>query len=203
MQSFTVQDLVKIVRKAGSHVVKNMGKIGRIESKISHSDLVTDIDRQVEEILRKELSEYGINVIGEESWKGEVILKGLHAVVDPIDGTLNFVHGLNFFSISVALIDELKVQMLKVGESRFELLEPMGENSEISKFLEKRGGGIHHIALRVDDIEAAFKSAKDMGFRIIGDSIQTGAEGRKIFFLHPKSTGGVLIEFVEGGNENG
>ena len=96
----------------------------------------------------------------------------------------------------------LRIQVFRVGESRFEILEPTREESEISKFLERRGEGIHHIALRVDDIEKAFNRAKELGFKVIGDSIQKGAGGRRVFFLHPKGTAGVLFEFVEGGMED-
>ena len=125
--------------------------------------------------------------------------------VKSIEDSMKLYSGLlNLKKEGVEELEErgLRVHIFRVGETKFELLEPTREDSEISKFLEKKGEGIHHIALNVDDIETTFEKAKDMGFRIIGDAIQRGAGGRRIFFLHPKDTGGILIEFVEGGREN-
>lgn len=95
----------------------------------------------------------------------------------------------------------LKVYFIKVGETRLELLEPISENSEISSFLEKRGEGIHHIAFLVEKVEDIIKKAKEEGIKPLSDKPQIGAGGRKIVFLHPKTTGGVLIELVEGEEE--
>jgi methylmalonyl-CoA epimerase len=87
--------------------------------------------------------------------------------------------------------------MLPIGESRIELLEPTSEDSPISKFLEKRGGGIHHIALEVDDIEASLAQLKAKGMRLIDESPRVGAEGCLVAFVHPASANGVLIELVQ------
>jgi len=92
----------------------------------------------------------------------------------------------------------LKVYFIEVGETRLELLEPTSEKSEISSFLEKRGEGIHHLAFLVEGIEDIIKKAKEGGFKPLSDEPQIGAGGRKVAFLHPKTTGGVLIELVEG-----
>lgn len=83
------------------------------------------------------------------------------------------------------------------GTSRIELLGATREDSEISAFLAKRGEGIHHICLRVEDIDAAVREISSRGARVIGSGIQSGAHGTRVAFLHPKSTGGVLIELVE------
>jgi len=92
----------------------------------------------------------------------------------------------------------LKVAFIKVGDTRIELLEPLSENSQISKFLESRGEGIHHIAFRVDDVEAAIEEAVSLELKPLSREPESGAGGTKIVFLHPKSTGGVLMELVEG-----
>jgi methylmalonyl-CoA epimerase len=92
---------------------------------------------------------------------------------------------------------KVRVAMLPLGESRVELLEPMAADSPISKFLEKRGGGIHHIAVEVEDIEAAISRMKANGVRMIDETPRIGAEGCRVAFAHPASSGGVLLELVE------
>ena len=80
--------------------------------------------------------------------------------------------------------------------TRLEILQDAG-NGPIAKFLEKRGSGVHHIALRVDNIQAAFDYIKSQGIRMIDAQPRTGAHHTRIFFVHPESTGGILIEFVQ------
>lgn len=92
---------------------------------------------------------------------------------------------------------KVRVAMLPIGESRVELLEPTSDDSPISKFLEKRGGGIHHIAVEVDDIESALAQLKAAGTRLIDESPRIGAEGCLVAFVHPSSTHGVLLELVQ------
>ena len=96
-------------------------------------------------------------------------------------------------------VDEqgVRVAMLAVGESRIELLEPTHEKSPIAKFLDKRGPGIHHIALRVGDIRAALNKLKATGARLIDETPRIGAGGCLVAFIHPTATGGVLVELVE------
>ena len=92
----------------------------------------------------------------------------------------------------------LSVQdMLPVGDSRIELLEPTSDDSPISKFLEKRGGGIHHVAVEVDDIRAALADMKSKGTRLIDEEPRAGAEGCLVAFVHPAASNGVLLELVE------
>ena len=95
----------------------------------------------------------------------------------------------------------LRVYFVKIGETRFELLEELSENSEIHSFLEKRGEGIHHIALRVENIEKFIEKSKELGFKPLTDEPQIGAHKTKVVFIHPKTTGGILLELVEGGEE--
>jgi len=92
----------------------------------------------------------------------------------------------------------LRVYFIKVGDTRIELLEPMAENSEISGFLEKKGEGIHHIAFNVHGIDEALALAKAHGLQPLSEEPKPGAGGTRVLFLHPKTTGGVLIELVEG-----
>ena len=92
---------------------------------------------------------------------------------------------------------KVRVCMLPLGESRLELLEPMSQDSPISKFLEKRGGGIHHIAVSVENIHAALQDLKAKGARLIDEEPRAGAGGCLVAFIHPSSTAGVLLELVE------
>ena len=92
---------------------------------------------------------------------------------------------------------KVRVAMLPIGESRIELLEATSADSPISKFLAKRGPGIHHLALRVDDIQATLADLKSKGARLIDEEPRAGAGGCLVAFVHPSSTGGVLIELVE------
>jgi methylmalonyl-CoA epimerase len=91
----------------------------------------------------------------------------------------------------------VRVAMLPLGEPRIELLEPTSDASPVAKFLEKRGAGIHHIAVRVDDIRAALGRLKEQGARLIDESPRIGAGGSLVAFVHPASAGGVLLELVE------
>lgn len=92
---------------------------------------------------------------------------------------------------------KVRVCMLPLGESRLELLEPTSSDSPISKFLEKRGGGIHHIAVSVENIRTTLRDLKAKGARLIDEEPRTGAAGCLVAFIHPSSTGGVLLELVE------
>ena len=94
--------------------------------------------------------------------------------------------------------EQVHVAMIPVGESRIELLEPTSETSTIAKFLAKRGEGLHHICLRVHDLKAAVDRLKREGVRLVSEEIKIGAGGHRYVFVHPSSTGGVLIELVEG-----
>lgn len=89
------------------------------------------------------------------------------------------------------------VAMLPAGEPRVELLEPTGPASPVAKFLEKRGPGIHHVAVRVPDIRAALARLKREGARLIDEEPRVGAGGCLVAFVHPSASGGVLLELVE------
>ena len=117
-----------------------------------------------------------------------------------IDDALAFWQdALGLENVHTEIVEEQKVRvaMLPIGESRIELLEPTSEDSPISKFLEKRGGGIHHIAVEVDDIEAALQQLKAKGMRLIDETPRVGAENCLVAFVHPASANGVLLELVQ------
>lgn len=86
--------------------------------------------------------------------------------------------------------------LLPIGESSIELIEPKG-NAGLAKFLEKRGPGLHHIAIEVEGIEGALATLKALGIPLIDEAPRVGARGHKVAFIHPKATGGVLVELVE------
>ena len=105
--------------------------------------------------------------------------------------------GLENIHTEVVEDQKVRVAMLPLGESRIELLEPTSDDSPISKFLEKRGGGIHHIAVEVEDIEVSLKKLKGQGMRLIDETPRIGAEGCLVAFVHPSSANGVLLELVQ------
>jgi len=94
--------------------------------------------------------------------------------------------------------EKVRVAMVPVGESRVELLEATSEDSTIAKFIAKRGEGLHHVCLRVPDLGAVVAKLKNDGVRLVSEEIKTGAGGHRYVFVHPASTGGVLLELVEG-----
>src|SRR6187455_2196110 len=105
--------------------------------------------------------------------------------------------GLENVHTEVVEDQKVRVAMLPIGESRIELLEPTSDDSPISKFLERRGGGIHHIAVEVDDIEAPLARLKSQRVRLIDETPRIGAEGCLVAFVHPASANGVLLELVQ------
>lgn len=93
--------------------------------------------------------------------------------------------------------DAVRVSFLQVGESRIELLEPLGATGPVQKFLSSRGPGVHHICLEVEDLPGMLQSLREKGVALIDQEPRPGAHGSLVAFLHPKSTSGVLIELVE------
>jgi methylmalonyl-CoA/ethylmalonyl-CoA epimerase len=91
----------------------------------------------------------------------------------------------------------VRTAFFQVGTSKIELLEATNPDSPIAKFLAKQGGGIHHIAFEVDNIEAEIKRLQALDFQLIHESPKEGADNKRIAFLHPKSTNGVLVELCQ------
>jgi methylmalonyl-CoA epimerase len=97
----------------------------------------------------------------------------------------------------VVAAEQVRVVMVPLGESRLELLEATSKNSVIAKFIAKRGEGLHHVSLRVPNLEAAVKRLKKDGVRLVSDEVKVGAGGHRYIFVHPSSAGGVLLELVQ------
>jgi methylmalonyl-CoA epimerase len=105
--------------------------------------------------------------------------------------------GLNVSPEELVEAEQVRVVMVPLGESRLELLEPVSEDSVIAKFIAKRGEGLHHVSLRVPDLEAAVARLTKDGVRLVSSKIGIGAGGHRYVFVHPSSAGGVLLELVE------
>ena len=93
--------------------------------------------------------------------------------------------------------EKVKVAMIQVGHSRIELLEATSSESVIAKFVEKRGEGLHHVAIQVPDLTQAVENLKKTGTRFVSEEVKIGAGGHLYVFVHPSSTGGVLLELVQ------
>jgi methylmalonyl-CoA epimerase len=121
------------------------------------------------------------------------------AVKSLTDAGKVYEHAIGLTVTGYDQVDEqgVRVAMLGIGESRIELLEPTGPESPIEKFMAKRGEGIHHIAVTVDNIEESLKQLKAAGVRLVDETPRRGAHNTRIAFVHPSSTHGVLLELVE------
>jgi len=95
------------------------------------------------------------------------------------------------------VVDGATITALPFGDTQIELLSPVTADSPVAKFLDRRGPGIHHICLRVPDLDAALARCRDLGYRLVDEQPRTGHGGHRIAFLHPKSTAGILLELTE------
>lgn len=130
----------------------------------------------------------------------KIAIDHIGIAVKSIAGMTGFYReGLRLGEAHVEEVPSQKVRTasFRLGESALELLEPTDPASPLAGFLEKKGPGIHHIALRVEKIEAALERLRSLGFRLIDEKPRTGAGGKKIAFVHPSAAGGVLIELCE------
>ena len=105
--------------------------------------------------------------------------------------------GLSLAEVQERPDQEVTIAFLPTGESEIELVQPVTSDSSVAKFLQKRGEGIHHICLEVDDIEKTLADLQEKGLQLIDETPRTGPEGERFAFVHPKSTHGVLIELYE------
>ncbi len=118
--------------------------------------------------------------------------------VESLESILPFYRDLlGLAPVPLADADGARIVGLAAGDSLVELLQPMESASPIGKFLAKRGPGIHHICFTVDDLDSTLERCRAAGLRLIDDQPRVGAEGKRIAFLHPSSTAGVLIELSE------
>jgi methylmalonyl-CoA epimerase len=108
--------------------------------------------------------------------------------------------GLSLSAEETVAGEKVRLIMVQVGDIRLELLEATSEDSVIAKFIRSRGEGLHHIGLRVPDLEATVEKLKSDGVRLISEEIKTGAGGHRYVFVHPSSASGVLLELVDSGN---
>ena len=124
----------------------------------------------------------------------------LGIAVPALDAAVAFYQtlGLSVAHRETVATEKVNVAMLPAGDSRIELLEPSSPDSPISKFLEKRGPGLHHLALQVPDLPAAVERLRAAGARLLNEPRQ-GAGGHLYVFVHPASTGGVLLELIQEG----
>lgn len=130
------------------------------------------------------------------------IVRGLHhvaIVVPSIAAARSSYESLGMSGGEPEFIPEQKVNVLvcMAGDQRIELVEPAGDDSPVTGFLAKRGGGLHHLAFTVDDVAQAIEILLKRGLRMIDETPQPGAHGTRIAFIHPRATGGVLMELVE------
>jgi methylmalonyl-CoA/ethylmalonyl-CoA epimerase len=105
--------------------------------------------------------------------------------------------GLTVGHVETVETQKVRTAFLAVGDAQLELLEPTGPDSAVAKFIEKRGEGLHHICLRVDDLESHLAALQAKGFRLINEYPVPGAHGCRVAFLHPSAGNGVLIELSE------
>jgi methylmalonyl-CoA epimerase len=105
--------------------------------------------------------------------------------------------GIELHGIEEVAEQHVRTAFLPVGGTEIELLEPTRPDSTVARFIEKRGEGLHHIAIRVDDIEVALAELKAKGVQLIDETPRNGAGGSRIAFVHPKATHGVLLELCE------
>ncbi|MCG3159765.1 MAG: hypothetical protein JMDDDDMK_00785 [Acidobacteria bacterium] len=133
----------------------------------------------------------------------ESIIQHLGVAVESIEGALVFWRdalGLELKEVEVVEDQGVRVAMLPIGESRIELLEATSAETPVGKFLAKRGPGIHHLCVEVNDINAKLSELRACGVRLIDEQPRVGAGGALVAFVHPSSTGGVLIELTQKGS---
>ena len=121
-----------------------------------------------------------------------IVVKDLQPALENFRNVLN----INHIDLEYVPAEKVKVAILKLEDTRIELLQPLDDNSPVSKFLIEKGEGIHHLAITADDIEKDVERSSSNGAKILG-GIRSGSYGRKITFIHPKSVNGVLMEICQ------
>lgn len=128
------------------------------------------------------------------------IIDHIGVAVKSIDTALAFWEktlGVSCAGVEEVAEQKVKTAFLPLKDSEIELLEPTADDSPVAKFIEKKGEGVHHMALRVDDLEAALAELKAKGVRLIDEKPRRGAGGALIAFVHPAATGGILLELSQ------
>jgi methylmalonyl-CoA/ethylmalonyl-CoA epimerase len=126
-------------------------------------------------------------------------LDHLGIAVKSIDQARKFYESLGLHVVHEETVDHehVRTALIPAGDARIELLEPTSPDSPVGRFLAKRGEGLHHVAIHVEDISGTLETLKAQGARLISEDIQTGAGGHLYFFVHPSSAGGVLLEICQ------
>lgn len=135
-------------------------------------------------------------------WKHEPLrhfmqLEHVGIAVKDIDGALQTFEALlghPRYKVEDVSSESVRTHFFGAGSVKIELLESLDPSSTVARFIEKRGEGLHHLAFVVQDLDATVERMRDRGFEIVGDGITSGADAKRVFFIHPKSTNGVLIE---------
>lgn len=128
------------------------------------------------------------------------VIDHIGIAVKSIDEALKFwegMLGIKCHGVEEVADQKVRTAFLPLKDTEVELLEGTGPESPVAKFIEAKGEGIHHLAIRVEDLEAALTELKEKGVRLIDEKPRPGAGGAKIAFIHPKATGGVLLELSE------
>lgn len=129
-----------------------------------------------------------------------IVIDHIGIAVNSIEESLKFWQeglGIECHGVEEVADQKVKTAFLPIKESEIELLEGTSPESPVAKFIEKKGEGIHHIAIRVENLEAAIEEMKAKGFKMIDETPRKGAGGALIAFVHPKSAGGVLLELSQ------
>ena len=130
--------------------------------------------------------------------RGSAVIAHIGIAVRGLDAGVSFYRDvLGMREVPLADSDGARIAGFAAGDALVELLEPASDDSPIGKFVAKRGGGLHHVCFAVPDLDAALARCREFGIRLIDETPRQGAEGKRIAFLHPSSTSGVLVELTE------
>jgi methylmalonyl-CoA epimerase len=128
------------------------------------------------------------------------VIDHIGVAVKSIEGALKFWEntlGIKCTGVEEVAEQKVKTAFLPLKDTEVELLEPTAEDSPVAKFIEKKGEGIHHLAIRVDDLQKSLDELKAQGVRLIDEKPRRGAGGAQIAFIHPSASGGILLELSE------
>ncbi len=129
--------------------------------------------------------------------RGGAVIAHIGIAVRGLDAGVSFYRDvLGLSEVPLADSDGARIAGFAAGDALVELLEPATDDSPIGRFVAKRGGGLHHVCFAVPDLDAALARCREFGIRLIDETPRTGAEGKRIAFLHPSSTSGVLVELT-------
>jgi methylmalonyl-CoA/ethylmalonyl-CoA epimerase len=130
--------------------------------------------------------------------RGGAVIAHIGIALSGLDAGVSFYRDvLGLSEVPLADSDGARIAGFAAGDTLVELLEPATDDSPIGRFVAKRGGGLHHVCFAVPDLDAALERCREFGIRLIDETPRLGAEGKRIAFLHPSSTSGVLVELTE------